>query len=232
MVRKYRTIPVLRHLRLVDAPELVGLAGFRHAQRLQDLLGGDVIGIPRLVVGPVRRGPPRTFATNLREQRAARRQRGAKEQQPGEPYSRGGHHSDSFCARIGLTAAPVTCVGRPAVVGDGKTAPSRRSGRTAGTGECVRNRVDRAPENDCHRRDDQYDQRVLQESAGWRRAVGQRKRERDGVVRGERQRHATKRASDPRPAHTAHGAASTLRASAPTSRPASITPRSSRCTSS
>jgi len=61
-------------------------------------------------------------------------------------------------------------------------APSRRSGRTAGTGECVRNGVDRARENDCDRRDDQHGQRVLHERAGLRRAVCERNGERDGVV--------------------------------------------------
>ena len=62
----------------------------------------------------------------------------------------------------------------------------------AGTHHDVRG----APEHDDDRGDDEYDQRMLHERGGARGAVREGKRERDGVVRRQRNSHPSERTSD------------------------------------
>jgi hypothetical protein len=66
------------------------------------------------------------------------------------------------------------------------------------SGERARNRLYRARQNDCDRREDHDDQRVLPESGRLRRSIGERNGERNDIVRAKRQRRATERVSYPR----------------------------------
>ncbi len=66
-----RAVSILRHLRFVDVSELVGLPRFGDAQRLEYLLGRDVVRVARLILGAVRRGPPWAFLSRLGDQQTA-----------------------------------------------------------------------------------------------------------------------------------------------------------------
>ena len=76
-----RAVSVLRHLRFVDVSELVGLPRLGDAQRLEYLLGRDVVRVARLILGAVRRGPPRALLASLCDQQTPRREPGGQTEQ-------------------------------------------------------------------------------------------------------------------------------------------------------